>query len=83
MRQDRDLQFGTLGNGITVWDRNTEVNGDYQKIAHISINRQITYYVDNLTFEERSRVEDMANHSDPNVSMSQDTKVFLKRPNTQ
>ena len=83
MRQDRDLQFGTLGNGITVWDRNTEVNGDYQKIAHISINRQITYYVDNLTFDEHSRVEDMANNSDPNVSMSQDTKVFLKRPNTQ
>lgn len=31
-----DIGMGYLGNGLTVWNRAVEVNGDYQNIAHIS-----------------------------------------------
>jgi hypothetical protein len=37
-----DLGFGYLGNGMTVWDRNQEANGDYKTVAHISDNGNIT-----------------------------------------
>jgi len=42
----RDLMFGSLGNGISVCDRNHEVGGDYEKVAHISPARKITFYVE-------------------------------------
>ena len=31
-----DIGMGYLGNGLTVWNRAVEENGDYQTIAHIS-----------------------------------------------
>lgn len=43
-----DIGMGYLGNGLTVWNRAVEVNGDYQNIAHISPEGSIRYYVDSL-----------------------------------
>ena len=40
--------MGYLGNGLTVWNRAVEVNGDYQTIAHISPEGEITFYVQDL-----------------------------------
>ena len=37
-----DIGMGYLGNGLTVWNRAVEVNGDYQNIAHISPEGKIT-----------------------------------------
>ncbi|NLB80811.1 MAG: hypothetical protein GX800_04205, partial [Clostridiaceae bacterium] len=39
-----DLGFGYLGNGLTVWNRLEEVNGDYKTVAHIDNDGNITYY---------------------------------------
>ena len=75
----RNLKFGSLGNGITVWDSLNEEAGDYQKVAHIDSYRNIRYYVDNLSAEQQGFIENYANTSDPAVSQTQqDKKVFVK-----
>ncbi len=38
-----DLGYGKLGNGVTVWNRAKEVNGDYMRVAHIDANGKITW----------------------------------------
>jgi len=40
-----DLGAGHLGNGVTVWNRAREVDGDYEKIAHIGPDRKITWWI--------------------------------------
>ena len=52
-----DLGFGYLGNGLTVWNRAVEVNGDYPTVAHISPEGEITYYEENLPQSVRERIE--------------------------
>ena len=39
-----DIGMGSLGNGITLWNRNVEKAGDYKKIAHIAPNGKVTNY---------------------------------------
>jgi len=39
-----DIGMGHLGNGITVWDRSREKNGDYITVAHIGDDGKITWY---------------------------------------
>ena len=36
-------EFCHLGNGISVYTKDFEVNNDYPFIAHISVNRVVTY----------------------------------------
>ena len=52
-----DIGMGYLGNGLTVWNRAVEVNGDYQNIAHISPEGEIHYYVENLPEDVIARIE--------------------------
>ena len=57
-----DLGFGSMGNGLVVWNRADydEKAVDYRKVAHISENgREVTYYVD-LPEEVCAAVEDRA-----------------------
>jgi hypothetical protein len=76
----RDLGFGSLGNGISVYDRLHEEHGDYQKVAHINADREVTYYVE-LSPEDTETIEKEARESDPSISYSQqDQKVFNTRP---
>jgi len=56
----RNLNCGSLGNGLSVWDNLHEVNGDYKKIAHIQDWGEISLYEDNLTEEERSYIKKVA-----------------------
>jgi len=75
-----NLGFASLGNGISVYDSNREEHGDYKKIAHISVNREVTYYVKRLPDNERTIIETYAREEDPNVSQTQESKVFKERP---
>ena len=76
----RDLGFGCLGNGMLVYDRLHEKHGDFEKIAHISAERVVTYYVE-LSPEDTARIEKEARESDPGISYTQqDQKVFKTRP---
>ena len=52
-----DIGMGYLGNGLTVWNRAVEENGDYQNIAHISSEGEIHYYVDGLPDDVVARIE--------------------------
>ena len=55
-----DIGMGYLGNGLTVWNRAVEENGDYQTIAHISDEGEIRYYVDGLSDDVVVRIEQAA-----------------------
>ena len=55
-----DIGMGYLGNGLTVWNRAVEENGDYQTIAHISNEGEIHYYVDGLPDDVVARIEQAA-----------------------
>ena len=55
-----DIGMGYLGNGLTVWNRAVEENGDYQNIAHISSEGEINYYVDGLPEDVVARIEQAA-----------------------
>lgn len=60
-----DIGMGYLGNGLTVWNRAVEVNGDYQNIAHISPEGEITFYVQDLPQSVVERIEQAAEREKP------------------
>ena len=55
-----DIGMGYLGNGLTVWDRSVEEDGDYLTIAHISSDGEITYLVDGVPEDVVSKIEQAA-----------------------
>ncbi len=57
-----DLWLGCLGNGITVCNKAVEEYGDYKKVAHISNNGIIKFYVpaDYIPFEDMERIQQTA-----------------------
>lgn len=59
----RDLGFGCLGNGVTVYDRLHEKNGDYETVAHISAYREIKYYTQ-LSENDKALVEKVSQSED-------------------
>lgn len=58
-----DLFMGCLGNGITVYNKAIEENGDYKKIAHIRETGKIKWYIDPATVPgpELLKIEHAAN----------------------
>ena len=61
-----DIGMGYLGNGLTVWNRAVEENGDYQNIAHISSEGEIRYYVDGLPEDVITQIERAAEQEKEN-----------------
>ena len=70
-----NLMYGHLGNGITVCNRNQEVNGDYKTIAHIDSNRNVKFY-EELPKEIQEDILCFAKTQNPTVSATQDISVF-------
>lgn len=56
-----DIHFGSMGNGITVWDASRMHRGDYLTVAHIDYNRAIKYYA-HVSAEARNRIENFARY---------------------
>lgn len=77
-----DLMYGHLGNGITVSNRLVEEHGDYKTVAHISPERQVTFYDDALPQALREEIEQFARTSNMRISASQDAPVFHVPPET-
>jgi len=79
-----DIGMGYLGNGLTVWNRAVEINGDYQNIAHISPEGEIIYYVPGLPQSVVERIEKAAerekSHADPNTTPIGDDDYYFHRP---
>ena len=71
-----DLGFGHLGNGLTVWNRLEEVDGDYRTVAHIAPDRTVQIYDEEMPQEIRERIQQVADSSEMAVSATQNTPVF-------
>ena len=79
-----DLNYGHLGNGLTVWNRLEEKDGDYVTVAHIGPDRAITFYDKDLPDDLKAEIELTARTSDARVSTSQpETRVFDTPPQLQ
>jgi len=79
-----DLNYGHLGNGLTVWNRLEEKDGDYVTVAHIGPDRAITFYDKDLPDNLKAEIELTARTSDARVSTSQpETRVFDTPPQLQ
>lgn len=75
-----DLGFGHLGNGLTVWNRLEEVDGDYRTVAHIAPDRTVQIYDEEMPQEIRERIQQVADSSEMAVSATQNTPVFSVPP---
>ena len=75
-----DLGYGHFGNGLTVWNRLQQENGDYKTIAHIESDRAVTFYDRNIPEEVRKRIYEVAGRSDMRMSDTQDAPVFSTSP---
>lgn len=75
-----DIGMGYLGNGLTVWNRAVEVNGDYQNIAHISPEGEITFYVQDLPQSVVERIEQAAEREKPRMLLCRSSIRRILRP---
>ena len=74
-----DIGMGYLGNGLTVWNRAVEVNGDYQNIAHIYPEGEITFYVQDLPQSVVERIEQAAEREKPkDAALPEFYQAYLK-----
>lgn len=74
-----DIGMGYLGNGLTVWNRAVEVNGDYQNIAHISPEGEITFYVQDLPQRVVERIRQTAEREKPkDAALPEFYQAYLK-----
>ena len=74
-----DIGMGYLGNGLTVWNRAVEVNGDYQNIAHISPEGEITFYVQDLPQSVVERIRQTAEREKPkDAALPEFYQAYLK-----
>lgn len=72
-----DYMAGTLGNGVTVWDRAVMKGGDYKTVAHIGSDRKITYYDKRVPAELKEYAEAIATGPNMSATTSQPhLKVF-------
>ena len=75
-----DIGFGAMGNGLTVWNRKEEENGDYKTIAHIGADRSVTFYEDALPESIKERIQKIAETANMTISATQDAPVFETPP---
>lgn len=66
-----DLMFCSMGNGISVCDRNREEHGDYKTVAHIGYNRQVNYYDKHLSAAAIKSIEGFAGYRNSSASGTQ------------
>ena len=76
-----DLNYGHLGNGLTVWNRAEERDGDYVTVAHIDPDRFVKFYDKDMPDNLKARIEHIARTSDARVSVTQqEQRVFHTPP---
>lgn len=73
---DYQLGYGYLGNGLTFWNIKQIVDGDYKIIAHVSSDRKVTFYDENLPENIKDEIENKAKTLDLAISSTQDAPVF-------
>lgn len=76
--ENYQIEYAYFGNGITVWnskDYDTELR-DYKKLAHISSEREITYYEKNLPTDVINRINEISNINYIRKSSTQEENVY-------
>lgn len=71
-----NLMFCSLGNGISICDRNREEHCDYKTVAHIAYNRDITYYDKKMSQEAVDCIEGFAKYNNSSASQTQPYPVL-------
>ena len=74
------LGYGHMGNGLTVWNRLEERDGDYVTVAHIDPDRHVTFYGREMPESVKEKILDIARTSDARISATQDAPVFRTPP---
>jgi len=77
-RKPEQIEFFSLGNGISVCDTNREVNGDYKKIAHISKYWEVQFLC-KVSDEAKNKILSYAETANPTISMTQNDPVFIQK----
>lgn len=77
-RKPEQIEFFSLGNGISVCDTNREVNGDYKKVAHISKYRKVQFLC-KLSDDAKSKILYYAENANPGISATQNEPVFIQK----
>jgi hypothetical protein len=75
-----DLNYGHMGNGLVVWNRLEEKNGDYVTVAHIDPDRHVTFHDGDMPEGVKEKILDIARTSDARISATQDIPVFNTPP---
>ena len=73
-----NLSFASLGNGVTVWDKNRRELGDSKIVAHISRERKISILDKDLSDEAKKAINGFARTGNVRMSVSQPEFVMLK-----
>jgi len=56
-----DIGSGRMGNGLTIWNRNREVHGNYEKLAHVQTETGVISWVNkNLPAEVKNYIKQLA-----------------------
>lgn len=77
-KKTEQIEFFSLGNGISVCDTNREINGDYKKVAHISKYREVKFLC-KISDEAKNRIRCYAESANPTISMTQNESVFIEK----
>lgn len=70
---------GTLGKGITVFDKSRDFSNDYLKVAEINKQRKVTFFDVKLSQQQIDAIQNYAAKADPAIGVTQQ-KVFDSRP---
>ncbi len=86
--QSFNQQFPDYYNDIYVFNKNLEINGAYQNLAHINEENKITFNI-NLSQEEKSKIEEIRDKKqvlskliDKDIKEKENTILILKMKNT-
>lgn len=71
MKLEFKLHHAHMGNGITVWNAARLIDGDFENVAHISWDRQITWRTKYVTQGVIDYVEALAKRGSYPISASQ------------
>lgn len=75
---EEELSFGSLGNGVTVWDKKRRKYGDSLIVAHISRERKVEFYTKSLSDEAKKVIRRFAKKSNVRMSTTQPEFVMLQ-----
>ena len=73
-----ELSFGSLGNGVTVWDTKRQKHGDSLIVAHISRELKVEFHTNDLSGQAKKAIRRFAKKSNVRMSVTQPEFVMLQ-----